>query len=68
MFRERLQQRFTDTESCELVETQDVSDLVLDVTLPGNSVTTYVIRGKEGAAVCDTKNQKKTVKADIVKP
>ena len=60
--------RTSDTESCELVETQDVSDLVLDVTLPGNSVTTYVIRGKEGAAVCDTKNQKKTVKADIVKP
>ncbi len=43
--------RTSDTESCELVETQDVSDLVLDVTLPGNSVTTYVIRGKEGAAV-----------------
>lgn len=60
--------RTSDRESCELVETQDVSDLVLDVTLPGNSVTTYVIRGKEGAAVCDTKNQKKTVKADIEKP
>ena len=39
--------RTTDTESCQLTETQDVTDGVLDVILPGNSVSTYVIKASD---------------------
>ncbi len=46
---------------------QDVSDSVLDVDLPKNSVTTYVITAKEGESVCDLDSFAKTVDADVVK-
>lgn len=60
--------RTTDTESCQLTETQDVTDGVLDVILPGNSVSTYVIKASDGAAVCDPDNYSKIVEADVVDP
>lgn len=60
--------RTSDTESCELVETQDVTDGVLDVTLPNNSVSTFVICSADGSAVCNMENSYKTVDADVVKP
>lgn len=60
--------RTSDSESCELVETQDVTDKVLDVTLPYNSVSTWVIRANDGSAVCDPDNYGTIVNADVVKP
>ena len=60
--------RTSDAESCELVETQDVTDKVLDVTLPYNSVSTWVIKANDGSAVCDTENYGEIVNADVVKP
>lgn len=60
--------RTSDTESCELVETQDVTDKVLDVTLPQNSVSTYVIRANDGSAVCDVENYSEIVEADTATP
>ena len=60
--------RTSDAESCELVETQDVTDKVLDVTLPYNSVSTWVIRADDGSEVCDPDNYGTIVNADVVKP
>ena len=60
--------RTSDVESCELVETQDVTDKVLDVTLPYNSVSTWVIRANDESAVCDPDNYGTIVNADVVKP
>ena len=60
--------RTSDTESCKLVETQDVTDKVLDVTIPYNSVSTWVIRANDEGAVCDTENYGEVVNADVVKP
>ena len=60
--------RTSDTESCELVETQDVTRGILDMTLPHNSVTTYVVRPSQGQTLCDMENYRKTVDADVVKP
>ena len=60
--------RTSDTESCELVETQDVTDKVLDVTLPYNTVSTWVVTAEDGSAVCDPDNYGEIVNADVVKP
>ena len=60
--------RTSDTESCELVETQDVTDKVLDVTLPYNTVSTWVITAEDGGQVCDPDNYGVVVNADVVKP
>lgn len=60
--------RTSDAESCELVETQDVSDKVLDVSLPYQSVTTYVIRSKDGSPICNTEDHGEIVGADVVDP
>ena len=59
--------RTSDNESCELTETQDVTDGVLDVLLPANSVSTYVIRANDGSAVCNSNNYAEIVGADVVK-
>lgn len=55
--------RTSDDYSCELVETQDVSDKILDVTLPSNSVSTYVIEVE-----ADTDNYTTSVTANVVTP
>ena len=58
----------SDAKSCEKVETQDVTDGVLDITLPKNSVTTYVIQAEDGSALCSMENYANIVGADVVKP
>lgn len=55
--------RTSDKENCELIEAKNVTGGVLDVTLPANSVSTYVIPVK-----ADMANYKKIVEADVVKP
>lgn len=60
--------RTSDTESCELVDTQDVSDTTLEMTLPTNSVSTAVVRAADGSSVWDMENHSKLVEADIEKP
>ncbi len=55
--------RTSDEENCELVDTQDVSSGTLQVALPGNSVSTFVIK-----AETDVKNYKQMVEADIARP
>lgn len=55
--------RTSDEENCELVETQDVTDGVLDVSLPENSVATYVI-----PVETDMNNYKQIVESDIKTP
>lgn len=60
--------RTSDAESCEWIETQDVTDGTLDMTLPQNSVSTFVIHAADGSAVCNMENTSKTVDADVVKP
>lgn len=59
--------RTSDSESCELVETLDVADGVLNMNLPWNSVSTFVLRSADGSAVCEIENTSKTVDADVVK-
>lgn len=58
----------SDENSCELIETQDLSDNVLDITLPKNSVTTYVIKADDSSAICNIENYSEIVDADVVKP
>ena len=58
--------RTSDNENCEKVDSQDVRGHVLEVELPKNSVTTYVIKAQDGAAVCNMANASKTVDADVV--
>lgn len=41
--------RTSDKESCELIETQSIKNHVLQVSLPTNSVSTYVITAKESS-------------------
>lgn len=60
--------RTSDSESCQLTETQDVTDGVLDMTLPSNSVSTYVIRANDKSAICSPSNYAKIVDADVEKP
>ena len=60
--------RTSDTESCELAETQDVTDGMLDIMLPANSVSTYVVRNSDGAAICDPGNYGEIIEADIENP
>lgn len=60
--------RTSDSESCEKIETQDVSDTTLDMTLPTNSVSTAVVRATDGAPICDVDNYSKIVDADVEKP
>lgn len=60
--------RTSDAESCELVETQDVTDGILDMNLPQNSVSTFVLGAADGSAVCEMKDSSKTVDADVVNP
>ncbi len=55
--------RTSDEENCELVETQDVTGGILDVSLPENSVATYVI-----PVETDVDNYKKIVESDIKTP
>ncbi len=55
--------RTSDKENCELVDTQTVAEGILNVTLPANSVSTYVIEAK-----ADMGNYKKIVEADVKKP
>ncbi len=55
--------RTSDTENCQLAGTQTIDGSVLNVTLPANSVSTYVIPVK-----VDMGSYKKIVEADIVKP
>lgn len=60
--------RTSDREDCQkMAYAQDVSDHVLDVDLPKNSVTTYVIKAVKGKTVCDMDSSVKTVDADVVK-
>ena len=60
--------RTSDSESCQLAETQDVTDGVLDVTLPSNSVSTYIIRANDASAVCSPSDYTKVVDANVEKP
>lgn len=55
--------RTSDEENCELVETQDVTDGVLKVSLPENSVATYVI-----PVETDMNNYRQIVESDIKTP
>lgn len=55
--------RTSDEKNCELVDTQNVADGILNVTLPANSVSTYVIEVK-----ADMNNFKEIVEADVTKP
>ena len=60
--------RTSDSESCELAEVQDVTDGVLDVTLPWNSVSTYVIKAADGSSICNPENYAEIVEADVEMP
>lgn len=60
--------RTSDSESCQLAETQDVVDGILDVTLPSNSVSTYIIRSNDGSAICSPDNYAKVIDANVEKP
>lgn len=60
--------RTSDSESCQLAETQDVTDGVLDVTLPSNSVSTYIIKSNDGSNVCSPSDYVKVVDANVEKP
>ena len=60
--------RTSDREDCQkMTRLQDVSDHVLDVDLPKNSVTTYVIKAEEGKQICDMAASVKTVEAKVQK-
>ena len=60
--------RTSDRENCQkMAYPQDVSDHVLDVDLPKNSVTTYVMKAEAGKDVCDMSSSVQTVDADVVK-
>ena len=52
----------------ELAEVQDVTDGVLDVTLPWNSVSTYVIKAADGSSICNPENYAEIVEADVEMP
>lgn len=60
--------RTSDTKSCELVATQNVTDKVLDVTLPSYSVTTFVITPNDGETIGNLDNYSEIVAADVVNP
>lgn len=60
--------RTSDTENCESVDVQDVSDTTLEMTLPTNSVSTAVVRASGGSSVCNMENYSKIVDAEVVKP
>ncbi len=60
--------RTSDTENCESVDVQDVSDTTLEMTLPTNSVSTAVVRANDGSSVCNMENYSKIVDAEVVKP
>ncbi len=60
--------RTSDTENCESVDVQDVSDTTLEMTLPTNSVSTAVVRANGGSSVCNMENYSKIVDAEVVKP
>ncbi len=55
--------RTSDQENCELVGTQSVENGILDVTLPTNSISTYVIQAKT-----NMNNYKQIVEADVEVP
>ena len=55
--------RTSDEESCELVETQDVSDGILDAALPATSVSTFVVEVET-----DTDNYITEISADVQTP
>lgn len=60
--------RTSDTESCKSVDIQDVSDTTLEMTLPTNSVSTAVIRAKDGSPICDTESYSKIINAEVARP
>lgn len=60
--------RTSDTESCESVDVQDVSDTTLEMTLPTNSVSTAVVRANDGTPICDVENYSEIVDAEVEKP
>lgn len=55
--------RTSDAEDCEYIEEQDVEDGILDVSLPENSVSTYVV-----SLNAQMDNYKTIVEADVEKP
>lgn len=60
--------RTSDDESCELVATQDVSKGILDIELPKDSVTTYVIKGNSNTALYQDLGHAKIIESDITTP
>ncbi|MDD3277304.1 MAG: glycoside hydrolase [Lachnospiraceae bacterium] len=60
--------RTSDSESCELVDTQEVAEGRIKLTLPGNSVSTVVVRTQNNEAICSLENFQKKVDADVVDP
>ena len=60
--------RTSDDESCELVATQDVSKGVLDVNLPKNSVTTYVVKAANQEALYQDLGSARIIESDIATP
>ena len=57
--------RTSDSENCRLVQEGTLERRVLPVSLPGNSVSTYVITAKDGRALLDSNGYKKIVECDI---
>lgn len=57
--------RTSDSENCRLIQEETLERRVLPVSLPGNSVSTYVITAKDGKALLDSDGYKKIVECDI---
>lgn len=57
--------RTSDSENCRLIQDGTLERRVLPVSLPGNSVSTYVITSKDGKALLDSNGYKKIVECDI---
>lgn len=56
--------RTSDAESCELINTETLTDNVLNVNLPDNSVSTYVITAEDGRKLYDVEGYKQIVDCD----
>ena len=57
--------RTSDTENCELVEEKEVLGGVLDITLPENSVSTFVVTAKDGSTLLQAEGYSQRVDCNI---
>ena len=60
--------RTSESENCKLVKTADVSKGVLDVNLPANSVSTYVITAKDGGSLRESTGYYRTINSEVYTP